>query len=94
MDTPSLIIAITAFVLGIGLNYWVNRRKFYRRNMAGLEGFSSFEKSVFIRLFERVGKLIGYALIIIGFIFLWIANIVEKDKERQEKIKTEQPSRR
>lgn len=41
MNTVLLIVAIVAFVLGIGINYWINRRKFYRRNVAGLEGFSS-----------------------------------------------------
>lgn len=98
MDTTSLIIAIIAFTLGIGINYWINRRKFYRRNMAGLEGFSSFEKSVFIGLTERIGKLIGYILILAGFLFLWLAYIIEKDKPRLEKLrentKTELSTRR
>lgn len=98
MDTTALIIAIIALTLGIGLNYWINRRKFYRRNMAGLEGFSSFEKSVFVGLTERIGKLIGYMLILVGFIFLFLAYIIEKDKPRLEKLreetKTELPARR
>lgn len=98
MVTTALIIAIIALTLGIGLNYWINRRKFYRRNMAGLEGFSSFEKSVFVGLTERIGKLIGYMLILVGFIFLFLAYIIEKDKPRLEKLreetKTELPARR
>ena len=68
MDTQTLIIAIIAFVLGAGIIYWINRRKFYRRNVAGLEGFSSFGSSVFIRLLERIGKWIAYALIILGIL--------------------------
>lgn len=95
MATASLIIAIIAFTLGIGFIYWINRRKFYRRNMAGLEGFSSFEKSVAVSLFERIVKLIGYLLIIAGFIFLWLAYIADTDQERrQKKIEMVQPIRR
>ncbi len=39
MDTPTLIMGIIALILGIGLIYWISRRKFYRRNAMGAEGF-------------------------------------------------------
>lgn len=89
MDTSILVIGIIAFLIGIGLIYWISRRKFYRRNVAGLEGFSSFEASVLVRLVERLGKWIGYLLILIGLLSLWTASRVEKDKKQQE-AKTEQ----
>ena len=44
--------------VGIGLIYWIDRRKFYRRNGMDAEGFSSFEASVFVRFIERIGKWI------------------------------------
>jgi len=59
-----LVIGIIFLVLGLGLRYWINRRKFYRRSPTGAEGFSSYEKSVAIKFGERLGKWIAYALII------------------------------
>lgn len=92
--TSQLILGIIALALGIGIIYWINRRKFYRRNVAGLEGFSSFESSVFIRFMERIGKLLAYGLIILGILFFWIY-LSEKDREQpQPEIKTEQPAQR
>ena len=43
--TSQLVLGIIPLVIGIGLIYWVSRRKFYRRNAVGAEGFSSFESS-------------------------------------------------
>ena len=75
--------------------YWINRRKFYRRNALGAEGFSSFESSVFIRLIERIGKWLAYALIIVGIICFWTYAQMKKDKEnKQSEVKTEQPAQR
>lgn len=62
----SLVIGVIFLVAGLGLRYWINRRKFYRRGPMGAEGFSSYESSVFIKLIEKVGKWIAYALIIFG----------------------------
>lgn len=81
MTTFILILAILSLLLGIGLIYWINRRKFYRRNIAGLEGFSSFEASVFIRFIERIGKWLAYVLILFS---LFLFFIYSKEKERIE----------
>jgi preprotein translocase subunit SecG len=70
-------------VIGIGLIYWIKRKKFYRRNAVGAEGFSSFEASVFIRFIERVGKWFAYALIIIGILLIWSWRQMKKDKEKK-----------
>lgn len=91
----SLVIGILFLVLGLGLRYWINRRKFYRRSPMGAEGFSSYEKSVGIRFIERVGKWIAYALIIFGLLSIWIYFSEKKDKEKQrQEIITEQPAQR
>ena len=66
-----LIIGIIGLLLGFIIQYWIYRRKFYRRNSSGVEGFSSFEKSVFTRLFEQILKWISYLFIIIGILYLW-----------------------
>lgn len=82
MDKPSLVLGIIALVIGFGLLYWINRRKFYRRGVAGLEGFSSYEKSVFVRFLERIGKWIAYLMIIIGLLCLWTSSRIEKDEKK------------
>lgn len=93
--TSQLILGIIALALGIGLIYWINRRKFYRRNVAGLEGFSSFEASVFVRFMERIGKWLAYGLLLLGILFLWIYSSEKGDKEKQQQeVKTEQPAQR
>lgn len=82
--TASLVLGIIALVLGLGLRYWINRRKFYRRSPMGSEGFSSYEKSVAVTFLERVGKWIAYALIIFGLLFLWSYSRQKKAKEKEK----------
>lgn len=78
----SLVLGIIALVLGLGLRYWINRRRFYRRSPTGAEGFSSYEKSVAIKFVERLGKWIAYALIIFGVLFLWSYSRQKKSQEK------------
>jgi len=61
--TSQLVMGIIPLVIGIGLIYWISRRKFYRRNAMGAEGFSSFEASVFIRFIELFLALLFFGLI-------------------------------
>ena len=89
----SLVIGIIFLVAGLGLRYWINRRKFYRRRPMGAEGFSSYESSVFIKLIERVGKWIAYALIIFGLLSLWVYSREKNEKQKPE-VKTERPAQR
>lgn len=91
--TAQLMFGIILIIVGIGLIYWISRRKFYRRNGMGAEGFSSFEASVFTRLIEWVGRLLAFTLIVVGVICIWTYSQMKKDKEKQE-IKTEQPAQR
>lgn len=87
----SLIIGILFLVLGLGLRYWINRRKFYRRGPMGAEGFSSYEKSVAIKLIERLGKWIAYAMIIFGLLALWAYSREKKEREKTKvELKTKQ----
>lgn len=87
----SLVIGIIFLVAGLGLRYWINRRKFYRRSPMGAEGFSSYENSVFIKLIEKVGKWVAYALIIFGLLSLWVYYREVKEKQSKE-VKIEQPA--
>ena len=77
--TSQLVLGIIPLVVGIVLIYWINRRKFYRRNSLGLEGFSSFESSLFIRFIERIGKWIALVLIILSILTLWSYSRMKKD---------------
>ena len=91
--TAQLVFGIVVTVIGIGLIYWISRRKFYRRNAVGAEGFSSFEASVFTRFVERIGKWFAYVLIIVGIICFWTYFQIKKDKQQQE-VNVEQPVHR
>ena len=82
--TSQLVLGIIPLVIGIGLVYWISRRKFYRRNGMGAEGFSSFEASVFTRFIERIGKWIAYALIVVGIVCIWTYSQMKKEKELQK----------
>ncbi|MGV8963405.1 MAG: molybdenum ABC transporter permease [Candidatus Saccharimonadaceae bacterium] len=75
----SLVIGILFLIVGLGLRYWINRRKFYRRSITRAEGFSSYEKSVGIKFIERVGKWVAYALIIFGVLSLWVYSREKKE---------------
>ncbi|WP_312336607.1 molybdenum ABC transporter permease [Sphingobacterium sp.] len=81
----TLVIALIFLVPGLGLRYWINRRKFYRRSATGAEGFSSYEKSVAVRFLERVGKWIAYAMIIIGILGVAVYWSEKKDIEKKAK---------
>ncbi|MCP1994355.1 hypothetical protein [Flavobacterium sp. HSC-61S13] len=86
MASFMLTIGILTLLSGTGLIYWINRRKFYRRNVAGLEGFSSYEASVFVRLIERIGKWFAYALILFSLLFFSIYFNEKKRIERKQQI--------
>ena len=85
----SLVLGVIALILGLGLRYWINRRKFYRRSPTGAEGFSSYEKSVLITFLERIGKWAAYILIIFGVLFLLTYRSLKKDKEKKLQETTE-----
>ena len=88
MDYTLLIMGIIALIIGIGLRYWINKRKFNRRNAAGLESFSNYEKAVGIRFIERIGKLIAWILILAGLLFLWGYSMEKKRREKSKEAKT------
>lgn len=66
-----LIISIVSLSLSFALRYWINRRKFNRRGVGGIEEFSSYEKAAILRYLEKFGKWAAYILILIGLLYLW-----------------------
>lgn len=88
---PTLFLSILALLSGFCLRYWINRRKFYRRSPMGVEGFSSYEKSVFISFLERTGKWIAFILIVFGLLFFWSYSRQKKEKEEVVLIEKQNP---
>lgn len=86
---PALFLGIIALIIGISLRYWINRRKFYRRSPIGVEGFSSYEKSVVTTFLEGSLKWISFGLIIFGLLLLWSYSKKESNKKRPVPIKVE-----
>ncbi|AZA58653.1 MULTISPECIES: molybdenum ABC transporter permease [Flavobacteriales] len=89
--TAQLVFGIFVIVVAVVLIYWINRRRFYRRNAAGVEMFSGYTKAISVRFLERIGKLFAYALIILGVVCIWTYSQMKKDKQE---VKTEQPAQR
>jgi uncharacterized membrane protein len=80
----NLYYIIGAILLAIGLiiNYSINRRRFNRRGVGGLQQFDSYGKAVVTTWLERFGKLIAIILIIFGIGILFLGH----DKKAQQNI--------
>ncbi|WP_345329398.1 molybdenum ABC transporter permease [Mucilaginibacter defluvii] len=65
-----LILGIILTVVGYILRYQVNRRKFYRRNAAGVELFKTYAGYRVTTKVEGLLKLIGFVLIFAGLFFI------------------------
>ena len=59
------IVGVVLVAIGLASHLWRERRRFYRRNPAGLETFASFNASLATRGLEGLvvgaGRLIGLA---------------------------------
>jgi preprotein translocase subunit SecG len=82
----TLIIAFIFLVPGLLVLFWINKRKFNRRNVAELEGFSSYEKSLVVRLLEKIGKWLAYGMIIISLLLFWLYSREQTGKQRKDPI--------
>jgi hypothetical protein len=61
---------IGLILLGIIIRYFIERRKFNRRGMGGLQHFSGFGIALVITILEWLGKWIANIMIIAGIIML------------------------
>ena len=78
----SLVLGIIALVLGLGLRYWVKRRRFNRKNNTQAKEFKNYESASAIKFIERGGKVAAYLLIILGLLFLWSYSRQKNAKEK------------
>lgn len=59
-----LILCGLGIVISLTLFIWISRRKFYRRNVSGLEEFKSYSSALFNIFGEGFLKLIAWVLLI------------------------------
>lgn len=64
------ITAIILLMLGLALRYFVNRRRFNRRTVTGMELFNSYESAWMIKLLEKLTFWIGTFLILGGLLVM------------------------
>ncbi|UOE51311.1 molybdenum ABC transporter permease [Mucilaginibacter sp. SMC90] len=77
-------------LIGLALRYWINRRRFNRRNGAGVQLFSSYEKKVVLTLGERLLKLLGLVFIFFG-IYVMLAGYAQREHEPKQTPSTQAP---
>lgn len=84
------IIGIIILIIGLALHYFVNRRRFNRRGAGGLQHYSTYGKAVVTTAFEKVLKLIAWAVTLFGiFLFSieWFNHKqAEKHKRQQQEV--------
>jgi hypothetical protein len=59
-------------VLGIAGLLFVNRRAFYRRNVAGLEEFDGYSRMLLTRFIERIIRLVSWLCLLGGISVLML----------------------
>ena len=64
------VLGIVLIALGVGVQLFVARRSFYRRNAAGLEQFKGFATALTTKAFEWLLNGISGILIIAGLFLL------------------------
>jgi hypothetical protein len=68
----TIIWAIIFIAGGFYLRFQINKRRFNRRNMAGVEEFKSYGNAYTTQMMEKLGRYVGFFLILIG-IFMAIS---------------------
>lgn len=73
------IIGCLIIVLGIFINFTVNKRRFNRRGPGGLQHFNSYGGSVMTRFIEKLAKVFGFLLILFGIGMILLGYRLGKD---------------
>jgi len=64
--------ALLVLVLGLIIRYLIAERQFKRRNVAGLQQFSSFSQGLFTTAIEWIMKVMALLMIILGIVNLLV----------------------
>lgn len=88
-NTAVQVYGIIILIAGLAIRYFVNRRKFNRRNQFAVETFRTYEHKTFSFIFEKLLMYIAWPLILIGlFIFFmgWVSkkSVEKRIKEKQQ----------
>ncbi|RFZ90256.1 molybdenum ABC transporter permease [Mucilaginibacter conchicola] len=75
-QTYTTIAGVLLVALGLLIRYAIGRRRFYRRNFAGLQTFSGYKRALLISLAERLGMWFANACIIAGGLLLAATQII------------------
>jgi len=73
-----IVLGVAALVLGISIKIFVGKRRFYRRNQAGLEGFKNYRNALLTPFVEGVLSFVGGMLVIAGSLCIGISFMLEK----------------
>lgn len=73
-----IVLGLTALILGIGIKLLIHRRRFYRRNQAGLQSFKNYRTAVSITFIERVLMVVGNLLIVVGMLIMGVKIFVSR----------------
>lgn len=68
-----IIVGILALIIGTALKLFIGRRRFYRRNPAGGQGFKNYRSALLTPFWENILTFTGGVLIILGVISLAIS---------------------
>lgn len=68
-----LIIGIILFIGGLTIRYTINRRRFNRRGVGGLQHFKNYEHATLLTFIEKVGKLLSGIMLLAGIFFIAVA---------------------
>jgi len=63
-----LFFGIVFILGGFVTRFQINKREFNRRNAAGVEEFKSYGNAYGIKIIEKVGRLVGGFLIVVGIL--------------------------
>jgi hypothetical protein len=70
---PAIALAVASLTLGLILAAFVGRRRFARRNFAGIEEFGSYGEAVGHRLVEALAGLLASVLLAVGLLAFALA---------------------
>jgi hypothetical protein len=65
---------VLLFIIGLVIRYLINRRRFNRRGVAGLQHFSTYESANLNQFIEGIGMIIAL-LFILGGVIIFIKNL-------------------
>lgn len=66
-------IATGLFFIGLIIRLWIGKRRFNRRNLAGMEQFKNYPIAIATTLGERLLNILA-ALMILFAVFLYLVN--------------------